>query len=418
MSMQRLSSFSKLHLAWFSIALFFLYQYILRVSPGIMVSELRREFQLTAEQFSTLGAFYLYAYSLFQIPLGLIVDRIGIRKTVSISILLCAVGTVLMSLSSTLWILQVSRVLVGLGSASAFMCSLKFAVDYLPAGGKGFFMGATLTLGTVGALTAGKPLVLLLNEIGWRSSFYLLAAVGIALLLAIQFLVPSQRKKTDLAQQSLAKMFEDVLNVVRNRKVMLYAFLAVGVYTPLSVLADLWGTAFLIEKYGLSSFDAAHLSMMMYCGLAISSLLLPGFCERYKILDRAIQVCSVLLLFFFALVLYGPHFSQLGVGILFVLTGICCGAEMMCFTGAAQSATSSNSGVTIGVVNTLNMLGGAILQQIIGDILDKRWSGTVDSYGVRMYSVEEYSVALSVLLIVIVICALSSFSLRKRRISA
>ena len=76
------------YLAWIAISLFYFYQYILRVSPGVMVVELRQTFKLTAEEFSSLGAIYLYAYSLLQIPLGFILDRMGIRRVIILSILI------------------------------------------------------------------------------------------------------------------------------------------------------------------------------------------------------------------------------------------------------------------------------------------------------------------------------------------
>src|SRR5262245_58717761 len=95
--------------AWASVALFYFYQYILRVIPGVLVTNLRETFHLTAEQFATLGAFYLYAYSLCQIPIGVVVDYVGVRKTVLTSIILCILGTLLLAFAKTLPALQLSR---------------------------------------------------------------------------------------------------------------------------------------------------------------------------------------------------------------------------------------------------------------------------------------------------------------------
>ena len=82
------------------------------------------------------------------------------------SILLCIIGTLLLAYAENVVWLQLSRILVGIGSACAFMCSLKIVVDCLPVGKRGFLMGATLTLGTLGALIAGKPLALLTDLVG------------------------------------------------------------------------------------------------------------------------------------------------------------------------------------------------------------------------------------------------------------
>lgn len=397
-----------LYLGWATVAFFYFYQYILRVAPGILVTDLRQAFQLTAEQFSTLGAFYLYAYALFQIPLGIIVDYIGVRKAVLLSILCCLGGTLLLVYATTLGLLQISRILVGLGSACAFMCALKVVVDYLPAGKRGFLMGATLTLGTLGALVAGKPLALLADAMGWRMALCYTAFIGIGILVFAYYFLPKPQPNTLFAtQENIVKsILQRIISVFKLKYVMLYALLAVGVYTPLSVLADLWGVAFLMQKYALSRVDAAETSMMMYVGLGIGCLLLPWFSEKYHLLNRSIAFCTIGVLLIFALLLYGPPLSMGWLQIALISLGICCGVEMLCFTGASNYTAVHNVGTTLGVVNTLNMLGGGLLQQGIGTVLDITWAGQMTEQGLRVYSTANYVMALSVLFAVVSICCL------------
>ena len=275
-------------------------------------------------------------------------------------------------------------------------------------------MGLTLALGTVGALTAGKPLVLLLEEIGWRDTVSFTAFLGAPLLLMSVFFLPAQRKRVQENNGKENDFKERLLSILKNRMVMLYTLLAIGLYTPLSALADLWGTAFLMQKFSLNHGDAAQTSMMMYIGMAAGSLVLPWFCEKYHILNRGIQVCGFCLLILMATILYAPALDMLTMTPLLLGLGFFCGAEMMCFTGAVAYTTPSTSGLTLGVVNTLNMLGGALLQQLIGFGLDWQWSGALSKKNIRLYSTEEFVFALSVLLVVIFICCLASFGLKKK----
>lgn len=406
----------RLYLAWGAAALFYFYQYILRVSPGIMVTDLRHEFRMTAEEFSSLGALYLYAYSLLQIPLGIAIDRIGVRRTVLVSIILCSIGALILGFSSSLLWAQASRLLVGAGSACAFMASLKVAADWLPPGKRGFLMGATLALGTVGALSAGKPQVRLIESLGWRNTVIITALLGAAIfLIALIFLHLPDANIKESAKKTYKELARSIASIMRNKQVMIYAILAIGVYTPLSVLADLWGTAFLMQKYNLSRADAAESSMMMYVGLSLGSLTLPYLCERYNILNSTIRLCCFALLAIFSFILFGPRLDLTTLIIILISLGIFCSAEMMCFTGAVHYTTKENSGMTIGVVNTLNMLGGAILQQSIGYILDAKWQGVLDKNGVRIYQTNEFISALSLLLGVIVFCTVISFCLREKK---
>ena len=89
--------------------------------------------------------------------------------------------------------------------------------------------------------------------------------------------------------------------------------------------------------------------------------------------------------------------------------GFFCGAEMMCFTGALMSSDETNSGEIIGVVNTFNMLGAAILKYNVGYALDASWSGAMQTETLRHYSTSQYTAALSSLTWVLSICCCLAF---------
>jgi MFS family permease len=414
------SNIRKAYLAWFAASLFFFYQYILRVSPGVMVTDLRRDFHMTAEQFSSLGALYLYAYSLLQIPLGVLIDRWGVRRTLLSSVFLCIAGTLMLGSADSLIVVQLSRLLIGAGSACAFMSALKVAADGLPAGRRGFLMGATLTLGTIGPLVAGKPLVGFIESLGWRQTVLFTAVLGFVVFLIAYVLLrppPHAASSEDHVPHDIRQLTRSIVHILRDRGIMIYAILAIGLYTPLSVLADLWGTAFLMQKFDLSRSAAATASMMMYLGLAMGSLFLPWACEKWNLQIRAVQTCGLAIFAIFGFLLFGPGVQLWLLTLLLIVLGFFCGAEMLCFSGAVTYATASNSGLIIGVVNTFNMLGGALLQQAIGALLDMQWQGALDVNGVRTYATHEFVMALSLLVAVIVLCFLMSLRLSSQTVS-
>ncbi len=400
------------YFAWGVAALFYCYQYVLRVLPANIEPELRSEFQLTAHEFGTIGSFTIYAYALMQIPVGILIDRLGIKKVILASVSLCALGAFVMSMAQDLAALQMSRVLIGIGSASAFMSALKIAADYLPVGRRGLLMGATLTIGTLGAILTGTYLVNWIAVTGWRSLTATLMSVGFGIVI-LGFLVVRLKPVSNRANPF---SFREIWVVLKNRPVMTYAILAIGVYTPLSVLADLWGPAFLMQKYGLLKAEASLNTTLLFAGLSVGSLVLPSLCERYGILDFAIQVCSFGILILFGILLFGPVLPVWLLRTMLLAIGVFCGAEMMCFTGAVQSTSATNSGLTLGVVNTLNMFGGALLQHSIGYMLDWQWQGHLDAHGVRIYDTEQFVVALSLLLSVIALCCILSLSLKRRQV--
>lgn len=395
------------YLIWASVALFFFYQYMLRVYPSVMVNELRFDFALTAEQFSYFGAFNLYAYSLLQIPVGLLVDKYGVKRIVLISIALCLVATALASFTHHLYLAYLSRVLMGAGSACAFMCTLKTVVEYLPEKGKGIWMGATLTMGVAGALLAGKPLSLVMDLYGWRHALLLTTIIGSSIFVLVFIVFP--REKTviqNTTEKTTANdIFAGIRTILKTRMVLIYAFLAVGLYTPLSVMADLWGVAYIMSKFGLDRSSAAEVSMMLYVGLCIGSLALPYIAEKYDALNKTIRICIFGILTTLCAILFLPSLGTWEIATLFLLLGLFCGAEMLCFTGIVNYAPAGKMGVTFGITNTANMLGGAVAQQIIGFLLDRfLWNGAVDANAHRLYSNSDYTLALSSLVVIIVAC--------------
>lgn len=409
------------YVGWFAIALFYFYQYILRVAPGVLVDDLRQTFRINAEQFATLGAFYLLAYALLQIPLGILVDRIGVKKMCLYSVFTCTAGALLMASTDTFWIAQLSRFIIGAGSASAFMCALKFIADHIAPGGRGLLMGTTLALGTIGALSSGKMVQYLDVMLTWRDVVLVSACIGIFVFIAISFIVKGAKhdKSIVLNHKPFMENLKDVGQIFKSRNIIIYAILAIGLYTPISALADLWGTAFIKQKFDLDKSTAAQLTMTLYLGLTVGSLILPWLSEKYNILNKSIIICSFALLAAFSALIYMPaHSVTFLVTLLFVI-GFFGGAEMMCFTGALVESHKHDSGHIIGVVNTLNMLGGALMQQSIGYFLDLQWSGALDSNEIRLYSTAEFEKAISILTLLIAMCCISSLWLatKKKRLS-
>ena len=170
-------------------------------------------------------------------------------------------------------------------------------------------------------------------------------------------------------------------------------------------MADLWGVAYIMTKYNVCRTDASEISMMMYVGLCIGSLFLPWFSEKYNILNQTLKVCSWGILITFVAILTIPSLKIWQLSSLLLSLGIFCGAEMLCFTGVIIYAPQGKVGTTLGITNTVNMLGGAIAQQAIGFIIDRLlWSGSVGINGNRLYTDSDYTLALSFLIVVIILC--------------
>lgn len=398
-----------IYVSWMILAAFYLYQYILRSSPGVLIEEFRHTFSMDAENFALMGSMYYYGYSIMQIPLGFLIDRKGVRSTVLWSISFCILGVVLLVITKNSFIAYFSRFIVGVGAASAFMGGIKLANDYFPTDRQGIAIGAILTFGAVGALITGAPLNFILKYFSsWQGAFCVFAVAGVFLFLLAFIYLPKSKKKESVFQINSSKLKDDFLIVINKKEILVYSFVAIGLFAPLSVMADLWGTAFLVKKFSLTRELASSILMNIYIGMAIGSVVLPSFINKYTI-EKIIKVSSLFLLILFSLLVYIEDLNYTQLIVLLILIGFFCGAEMLCFTGALRYVNPNISGLTIGVVNTLNMLSGAIIQQVIGCYLDFTWHGALDQHGLRIYTTEDFIEAFSILVGIIAICTLTAF---------
>lgn len=406
-----------MYLAWFASALFYYYQYILRVAPNVMSQNIKIEFGITADQFASLGSLYLLTYSLLQIPLGILTDKIGVRLMVIVSTIFCILGGILFARTEVFALMQFSRVLIGAGSAAALMCALKLIADGFPLGRRGILMGLTLTMGTAGALCAGEIIQKVSLKWGWREASLFSVALGAITLIIAITLIPKLSIKHDLrkvVKHYEGSIYEELLALLKHRYILTYAIIAIGLYSPIATFGDLWGSSFLSQKFSLNQSEASSISLLLYLGLGIGSILIPWLAERFKIIDFALIACTLCVLALLLFIVYGPIISKSSLKVLMILTGICGGAEMLCFTAAIQYSKVTNSGEIIGIVNTLNMLGSAALQQVVGSILDYRWSGTFADH-TRYYSTHDYTTAMMPIAVIIICCVLVSFSLISKK---
>src|SRR6476660_5353350 len=107
--------------------LFYCYNYFLRVSPSVMQNDLMQSLHINAYQFGTLAAFYYYAYTPMQVPVGMIYDRYGVRVVQFFACITAVLGVSIFISADTLWTASVGRLLIGLGTAFAYIGVLKLA---------------------------------------------------------------------------------------------------------------------------------------------------------------------------------------------------------------------------------------------------------------------------------------------------
>jgi sugar phosphate permease len=401
-------------------AVFYCYEFFLRITPGVITPELMSAYHLTGSQVGNLSAFYYHAYVPMQIIVGLFMDRFGPRRLLTIACLFCAGGSALFAGEFGLGFAQAGRFMVGFGSAFAFVGALKLATIWLPPNRFALISGIITCLGMLGAMMGDILLRHMINILGWHTTIYVSAGIGVVLALVLWLIIrDSNPDHPDhhLHVMGFKELFSGLWSALRNPQIWLAAFIGFLLYLSLSAFAELWGIDYLEQAHGFSKNHAAYANSMIFLGWAVGSPLW-GFLSDYmgkRILPVTLGSIGAFILVL--VLLYMPGLSAAGVYVVLFGFGIFSSAQILVFAISHEASQMKIAGTAIALTNMVVMIGGNVFQPVIGKLLDYGWTGTLVN-GARIYPVHAYQVALSVMPIGILIAFFVSFMLRETYYSA
>jgi MFS family permease len=377
---------------WLFCALFFFYAFILRVSPAVMVDDLMREFTVGAAILGNLSAVYLYIYAGLQIPVGLFIDRFGLRYFIAGACAVTGMGAIVFALSETLSTAYLGRFLIGAGAAFSFVSALNMAARWFPAR-FAVLGGWAQMLGSAGGFTGQAPLGLAIATFGWRSTNI---ALGVAGLLLAVLLFVSVRDPAGGRRSEGGSAWRALLIVASNKQTWLASISAGGLTGTLLAFGGLWGVPFLMAARGLDKTDAAALISIGFVGWAIAAPLMGWVSDRIGRRRPLILLgTGAATLTTGALVLWPTMPEAILVPTLFVQGGFSA-SMILCFALAKESNAPELSGASLGLINTFAVGGGAVLQPLVGTILDFLWDGVMLN-GAPVYALTDYRIGLAVL---------------------
>lgn len=395
---------------WSLAGLFYGYQFVLRVSPSVMTDDLMRDFHVEACALGALSAFYYYSYSALQLPIGLSMDKFGPTRLLRGAVFLCALGTLVFAMSDSFYVAAAGRLMVGAGSACAFLGSLKLATLWFHPERLALVVGFTLLAGKIGAAVGQGPLSLMVDAIGWRYSMGVVAAVGIVLAVGIWIFVSDTPPHgyikpvahSDTRISTLLKRLKHIATDYRIWALGLYGSL---MYVPLSAFADLWGVPFLMKMYGVDKATAGFGSTMLFIGAGVGSPIVALMSDFFRTRKWPMAVSALLSIIVNGAVIYMPGLSWQMMCTLLFVAGFVFSAQPLIFSSVSQLTPKSSNGTVVSFTNMIVMVSGVVLQPLIGWLLDWAWDGVMDN-GVPFYSLDAYRFAMGAVLGSLVIALL------------
>ena len=393
--------------------LFFTYQFILRLWPGLMMQQIMQQFVIDASQFGIIAAFYYYGYSLMQIPVAILLDRFGARYIVLIFAIICGVATLLFTYSTNWYLACVSRFLIGVGSAAGFLGVSKVISEWFPKSQYTKMLGYSFTIGLMGAIYGGKPISLLIETYHWKNVaivlglFSLIIGVFAYIVLKLPQTSAQQKIKTDNFKM---QHFKTLLASPVIWFLALANLLMVG---SLEGFSDVWGVQYLMHAYSIDKSNAAELISFIFLGMLFGGPIL-AWCSQKLGNYFVIALSGFGMALAFLLLLTHTNYNWWYLASLFFVIGLLCCYQVIVFSAGASLVQPAYLGVTIALLNCINMLGGSFFHTMIGYLMDLLWDGKFDALEIKQYSLVSYQIALSIIPVCAVFGALIVCVIRNR----
>jgi len=380
---------------WSLAAIFYLYEYFLRVSPSVMIGDLMRSFRIDATAVGVLSAFYFYIYAPMQIPVGLLTDRFGARRLLAIASIISGAGALFFGLSIDFTLAGFGRFLIGFGAAFGFVGIVYIASHWFSAKRRGVMIGLANTIGMLGAILGQGPLRGGIDAFGWRSVTIALAVFGLVLGVLIYLIMRDDPRTEDTPKghETEKKLWKNFLVVCKSRYSWIISLSALFFYVSTATFAGLWGIPYIHESYQVSTSTAGFIVSMIFVGWAIGGPLIGILSDKLDQKKILILIATALGFVLMSVIIYLEVPLWL-LSPLFFFIGFVSSAQLLCFSYCIDINPIYAKGTAAAFTNFIVVIGTAVFQPLVGYFLDLNWAGQMDGV-IRSYSPYAYKIAMT-----------------------
>jgi sugar phosphate permease len=186
-------------IAWL-LGLGVLVNYFDRVNLSVSHGALYTAFGISDVAFGYLSAAYNWSYALCQLPVGVVLDRFGVRRVQRVGIFIWSMASFAAAITPSLPGFFAARLLLGVGEAPTFPANAKAIGAWFPARERTFSTSLNDAAAKL-ASAIGVPLLgILLLRVGWRWSFAATGLISLLYLLVFWVVYREPEEDTQLSE--------------------------------------------------------------------------------------------------------------------------------------------------------------------------------------------------------------------------
>lgn len=380
-------------LVWSVVAVAYVLVFLQRVAPPTILDRLMADLGVGATRVGWVISAYFYGYMLMQLPAGLLVDRWPLRRIVLASLALSAVGTWWFAQAGTIVEAVAARALVAVADAVIFTSLIKVVTQWFPAERFGVMSGLSQTGGYLGGLLATAPLALLVSHLGWRASFEALAVVIASMYLIALGTVKNHPSTRDPSASTGGAPAWRALREVLGPRAWGLLLTRLGTYVAFTSFSGSWGVPLFMQAYGLPRREASAMLFSFMAGYAVGCVVFGYLADSwFRSIRRPLMAMAVAqtILLLVLTPMIGPRLAwPLVVGAVAILGCLGGGTNPLVLTGLRLTFGGARLATALGVMMTLANLASALVQPLLGAILDSTWPGAFAD-GARLYGPAGY----------------------------
>ncbi|MFF2504252.1 nitrate/nitrite transporter [Streptomyces sp. NPDC058067] len=362
---------------------------IFRTSLGVAGLDAVDRFHINASALSTFSILQLLVYAGMQIPVGLMVDRLGTKRVLTIGVVLFTLGQLGFAFSPSYGTALVSRALLGCGDAMTFISVLRLGTRWFPAR-RGPLVGQLAGLvGMAGNLVSTLVIARLLHGVGWEAAFAGSALAGVVVLVLLLLFLkdhPEGFEPEPVLHRGGAFVRGQILASWREPGTRLGLWVHFTTQFPAMVFLLLWGLPFLVEAQGLSRGTAGELLTLVVMSNMVIGLVYGQIVARHHAarLPLALGTVAGTALMWAVTIAYPGDHAPMWLLVTFcTVLGACGPASMIGFDFARPANPPERQGTASGIVNMGGFVASMTTLFAIGVLLD----ATGDNYRVAFCAV-------------------------------
>jgi MFS family permease len=395
---------------WSMAAAFIFYKYVVEVSPSVMTDELMQAYSIHGARLGNLAASYFYAYLLMQLPVGILLDRYGVRFITFFAIIFCAAGTLLLGHTDNIFYAEIGRFISGFGAAFAAVSMLKLTATWFSTRQFALLAGLMMSVGMTGAVFGQAPLAEMISSLGWRLSLTVIGFIGLLLAVAYLFIV---RDKPKLKNHEPYPFLKGLGLLLKNNQTWWLSIYSGLAFTPISVLGGVWGVPFLITSFHFTRTAAATDISLVFIGFAIGAPLF-GFISDRLGKRKPVILAGTFISTILAIFIVYIHLSLWALALGFFAFGFFLSTFMLSFAMIRENNPLFIAATALAFMNLFNALLCALSEPLVGLILDILWGGK-KSHNIPVFTATNYEIALTLIPVYLILAMVCLFKIKETR---